>query len=77
MAAAAARERAGALVSRPEATTLDRPELRPTEVTRAEVEDLLYYDEWRMEDWLELCGPRTRSTSCRRTTTRRPTRTTT
>ena len=38
---------------------LERPELRPTEVTRGEVEDLLYLeahllDEWRMEEWLEL-----------------------
>jgi p-cumate 2,3-dioxygenase subunit beta len=34
-------------------------ELRPTSVTRAAVEDLLYLeahllDEWRMDDWLEL-----------------------
>jgi len=43
---------------RPE-STLERPELRPTDVTRAELEDLLYdeaflLDEWRMEDWLAL-----------------------
>jgi p-cumate 2,3-dioxygenase beta subunit len=46
-------------MSRRERTVLDRTDLRPTEVTRAEVEDLLYLeahllDEWRMEDWLEL-----------------------
>jgi p-cumate 2,3-dioxygenase beta subunit len=39
--------------------TVERPTLRPTEVTRAELEDLLYeeaylLDEWRMEEWLEL-----------------------
>jgi len=41
------------------ASVVERPELRPTEVSRAEVEDLLYLeaallDEWRMEEWLEL-----------------------
>ena len=46
-------------MSREPVGTLERPELRPTEVTRAEVEDLLYHeayllDEWRMEEWLEL-----------------------
>jgi p-cumate 2,3-dioxygenase subunit beta len=46
-------------MSRREPAVLDRPELRPTGVTRSEVEDLLYneaylLDEWRMEDWLEL-----------------------
>jgi p-cumate 2,3-dioxygenase subunit beta len=41
--------------------TLTKPpvELRPSQVPRSEVEDLLYLeafllDEWRMEDWLEL-----------------------
>ena len=38
---------------------VERPPLRPTDVTRGELEDLLYteaflLDEWRMEDWLEL-----------------------
>lgn len=38
---------------------LERPELHLTDVTRAELEDLLYLeahllDEWRMEEWLEL-----------------------
>ncbi len=37
-------------------------ELRPTSVTRAEVEDLLYLeafllDEWRLDDWLALWSP--------------------
>jgi p-cumate 2,3-dioxygenase beta subunit len=46
-------------MSRREAVVLDRPALRPTAVTRAEVEDLLYQeafllDEWRMEEWLAL-----------------------
>jgi p-cumate 2,3-dioxygenase subunit beta len=46
-------------MSRREAPVVERPELRPTAVTRAELEDLLYeeahlLDEWRMEDWLEL-----------------------
>jgi p-cumate 2,3-dioxygenase subunit beta len=46
-------------VSRRPESTLERPELRPTNVTRAELEDLLYdeaslLDEWRMEDWLAL-----------------------
>jgi hypothetical protein len=46
-------------MSRREPLVLDRPDLRPTEVTRAEVEDLLYHeafllDEWRMEEWLGL-----------------------
>jgi len=46
-------------MSRRPATVLERRELRPTEVTRGEVEDLLYLeaallDEWRMEEWLEL-----------------------
>ncbi len=46
-------------MSRREPTVLERTDLRPTEVARAEVEDLLYHeayllDEWRMEDWLEL-----------------------
>ena len=42
-----------------QAPLLERPELRPTDVTRGEVEDLLFLeaallDEWRMEEWLEL-----------------------
>lgn len=42
-----------------DAVVVERPELRPTDVTRPEVEDLLYLeahllDEWRMEEWLEL-----------------------
>ena len=42
-----------------EPVVLDRSGLRPTEVSRSEVEDLLYreaflLDEWRMEEWLEL-----------------------
>jgi p-cumate 2,3-dioxygenase beta subunit len=46
-------------MSRREPLVLDRPDLRPTRVTRAEIEDLLYreaflLDEWRMEEWLEL-----------------------
>ena len=50
---------AGAGMSRREPTVIDRPDLRPTDVTRAEVEDLIYHeayllDEWRMEEWLEL-----------------------
>jgi p-cumate 2,3-dioxygenase beta subunit len=41
------------------ASVLPAPELRPSEVSRGEVEDLLYLeayllDEWRMEDWLDL-----------------------
>ena len=37
-------------------------ELRPTAVTRVEVEDLLYHeafllDEWRLDDWLALWSP--------------------
>lgn len=44
---------------RPDPATVERVELQPTDVTRAELEDLLYLeaqllDEWRMEDWLEL-----------------------
>lgn len=46
-------------MSRREPVVVDGPDLGPTDVTRAEVEDLLYreahlLDEWRMEDWLEL-----------------------
>jgi p-cumate 2,3-dioxygenase subunit beta len=40
-------------------SVLEAPELRPSRVSRSEVEDLLYLeafllDEWRMEDWLAL-----------------------
>ena len=46
-------------MSRREPLVVDRPDLRPTSVGRAEVEDLLYreaflLDDWRMEEWLEL-----------------------
>lgn len=46
-------------MSRREPVVLDRPELQPTDVTRGQVEDLLYreawlLDEWRMEEWLDL-----------------------
>ncbi len=42
-------------MSRREPAVVEGPELRPTGVTRSEVEDLLYHeayllDEWRMED---------------------------
>ena len=43
-------------------TTRALPDLRPTTVTRADVEDLLYLeafllDEWRLDDWLALWSP--------------------
>ena len=46
-------------MSERDAPTVDRPTLGVTDVTRAELEDLLYHeayllDEWRMEEWLEL-----------------------
>jgi p-cumate 2,3-dioxygenase subunit beta len=46
-------------VSARDVAAVERPELGPTEVTRSELEDLLYLeaallDEWRVEDWLEL-----------------------
>jgi p-cumate 2,3-dioxygenase beta subunit len=49
-------------VSRRQPSVLERTDLRPTDVTRAELEDLLYQeayllDEWRMEEWLELWEP--------------------
>jgi p-cumate 2,3-dioxygenase subunit beta len=45
-----------------EVTVVDRSGLRPTDVRRSELEDLLYneaylLDEWRMEDWLALWEP--------------------
>lgn len=46
-------------MSRREPVVLERPDLRPTDVARTEIEDLLYreaslLDEWRMEEWLAL-----------------------
>jgi p-cumate 2,3-dioxygenase beta subunit len=46
-------------MSRRPTGVLERPTLRSSQVSRTEVEDLLYLeafllDEWRMEDWLEL-----------------------
>ncbi|MHB8469409.1 MAG: aromatic-ring-hydroxylating dioxygenase subunit beta [Gaiellaceae bacterium] len=46
-------------MSRRPTSVLEAPALRRTEVSRGEVEDLLFLeasllDEWRMEEWLEL-----------------------
>jgi p-cumate 2,3-dioxygenase beta subunit len=46
-------------MSEPQTSVLPAPVLRPSSVSRGEVEDLLYLeafllDEWRMEDWLGL-----------------------